>query len=689
MQQAFQPFCIRSDRIKPLCMDNCTGRRQTGKFIFLLGARRPASSVVSAAVGGAGRSACPVLIRGAPSSLSPHSRPDGAGVRRESRMNTISRTIASTQLAVAAGFSLFSVFQPAVAETAWQDEPVVVTANRTEQSAAAVPARVSVITRADIERSQAPDLVELLRLEAGIDIARNGGPGGQTSVFMRGANSNHVLVLIDGVRASASGTGAFTWEILDPSVIERIEIVRGPRAARWGSDAIGGVIQIFTRRADGVSAGIRYGSDNDRKATLAAGRQQGELPLDLVLSARKVEGFSAQNPRGFGFNPDDDGFENLSAATGGAADLAGGSLSWRGRIAAGETEFDQGVTDYRNWSWRFDYAGASRGPWQWQLGAATLRDRQETETAFGVDEVVTRRLQGDLLAERSLGDSTRGLVGVDAWRESGASRGQWNESRTNIGLFTGLEGTAGSAGYELAFRVDDDEEFGSELTGSAGLNWRFGERWRAFTSLGRAFGAPNFSQLYSPGFGGLFAGNPDLDPERSWSAEAGLDFNPTRGQRLTLSAYSNWIDDLIAFSGADFQAVNVAEARIRGLEFTHSAFVGSWTSRFNLTLQDPQDRDVGRDLLRRAGFKGNWVLGYAVNSRWNVDGELAHVGDRLDVGGARLASYTLINLRAAYRLRDHWNLEIRVDNLADRNYEPLVGFNAADRRVFVQLGWSS
>jgi len=599
------------------------------------------------------------------------------------------KNIAITRLAVAAGLSLVSVFQSAAAETAWEDDPIVVTANRTEQSAASVPARVSVITRADIERSQAPDLVELLRLEAGIDLARNGGPGGQTSVFMRGANSNHVLVLIDGVRASASGTGAFTWEILDPSVIERIEIVRGPRAARWGSDAIGGVIQIFTRRADGVSAGIRYGSDNDRKATLAAGRQQGELPLDLVLSARKVEGFSAQNPRGFGFNPDDDGFENLSAATGGAADLAGGSLSWRGRITAGETEFDQGVTDYRNWSWRFDYAGASRGPWQWQLGAATLRDRQETETAFGVDEVVTRRLQGDLLAERSLGDSTRWLVGVDAWRESGASRGQWNESRTNIGLFTGLEGTAGSAGYELAFRVDDDEEFGSELTGSAGLNWRFGERWRAFTSLGRAFRAPNFSQLYSPGFGGLFAGNPDLDPERSWSAEAGLDFNPTRGQRLTLSAYSNWIDDLIAFSGADFQAVNVAEARIRGLEFTHSAFVGSWTSRFNLTLQDPQDRDAGRDLLRRAGFKGNWVLGYAVNSRWNVDGELAHVGDRLDVGGARLASYTLINLRAAYRLRDHWNLEIRVDNLADRNYEPLVGFNAADRRVFVQLGWSS
>ena len=595
---------------------------------------------------------------------------------------------ASIGLAFVAGLSLVSVFQTAMAEPAWEDDPIVVTATRTEQSAMSVPARVSVIMRADIERSQDPDLIELLRLEAGIDIARNGGPGGQTSVFMRGANSNHVLVLIDGVRAAASGTGAFTWEILDPSVIERIEIVRGPRAARWGSDAIGGVIQIFTRRADGLSAGVRYGSEDDRRVTLAAGRQRGELPLDLTLSARRVDGFSAQNPRGFGFNPDDDGFENLSAATGGAAELGGGSLSWRGRIASGETEFDQGVTDYDNWSWRFDYVGASSGPWKWQLGAATLRDRQETQTAFGLDEVVTRRLQGDFLAERSLGDAAQWLVGVDAWRESGASKGQWDESRSNVGVFTGLEGTAAGTGFELSLRLDDDEEFGTELTGSAGLNRRLGDRWRAFASAGRGFRAPNFSQLYSPGFGGLFAGNPDLDPERSWSAEAGLDFTPVSGQRLTLSAYSNRIDDLIAFSGPDFQAVNVNEARIRGLEFTHRAIAGSWSSRFNLTLQDPQDRDAGRDLLRRASFKGNWVLGYAVNSRWNVDGELAHVGDRLDVGGVRLASYTLINLRAAYRLRDHWNLEIRVDNIADRDYEPLVGFNAPDRRLFVQLGWS-
>jgi vitamin B12 transporter len=578
--------------------------------------------------------------------------------------------------------------QQAPGATPWRDEPLVVTANRSEQPAATVPASVSVITRADIERIQPPDLLELLRLEAGIDITRNGGPGGQTSVFLRGSNSNHVLVLIDGVRVAASGTGAFQWETLDPAVIERVEIVRGPRAARWGSDAIGGVIQIFTRRPDGIAASARYGSDDDRRAVLAAGRQQAPVPLDLTVTGRRVDGFSAQNPAGFAFDPDDDGFENLSAATGGGVDVAGGSLTWRGRAAAGETEFDQGTSDYANWSWRFDYRRAGSGPWTWQVGLATLRDRLETATAFGESEVVTRRLQADLLAERGFGRAGVWLVGLDAWRESGVDRGAWDETRTNVGVFTGVEGRGGPLGYELSVRVDDDEEFGTELTGNAGLQWRIDARWRAFASAGRGFRAPNFNQLYSPGFlGGLFAGNPGLDPERSWSAEAGLRFRPSANQRLTVSAYSNWIDDLIAFAGADFRAINVNEARIRGLELRHGLTAGAWRSNIDLTLQDPEDRDAGRDLLRRAEFKASWALDYAPTQRWNVGGELVHVGSRLDVGGVKLASYTLVNLRSRMTLRENWHLELRVDNVTDRNYEPLSGFNAADRRVFFELGW--
>lgn len=575
---------------------------------------------------------------------------------------------------------------PLAAETAVEIDPIVVTANRTEQRTTDVPARVSVISRERIEASQAPDLVELLRLEAGIDLARNGGPGGQTSVFLRGSNSNHVLVLIDGVRVAASGTGAFTWEILDPAVVERIEIVRGPRAARWGSDAIGGVIQIFTRRPEGASARVAYGSDNDRSASMALGGGDESNSFDLSVAWRDVEGFSAQNENGFGFDPDDDGFENLSAAFGGRHAVGQGRFEWRGRVASGEVEFDQGLSEFDNSSLRIDYRPGTSGEWRLAFGGGVLQDDLETENAFGGNEVETRRLMIDAQAERSLG-SALWLIGADAWRESGESRGQWDEDRSNIGLFTGVTDGAGRLGWEAAVRVDRDSEFGTELTGNAALEWRFTDAWRGFASTGRGFRAPTFSQLYSPGFGGLFAGNPELDPERSWSLEAGLDWTPTERNLLTVSVYQNRIDDLIDFSGADFRAINIKEARIRGVELAHRYTADRLWSEASATWQDPQDLDANQDLLRRAEKKFAWSGGWRFAGGHRVGAELVHTGSRLDVGGVDLDSYTLINLTGAVALGDDWTAEVRIDNLADEDYEPLLGFNAPDRRVFVALAW--
>lgn len=572
-----------------------------------------------------------------------------------------------------------------VAETAIEIDPVVVTANRIEQRTADVPARVSVITRERIEAAQAPDLVELLRLEAGIDLARNGGPGGQTSVFLRGANSNHVLVLVDGVRVAASGTGAFTWEILDPAVIERIEIVRGPRAAQWGSDAIGGVIQIFTRRPEGVSARVAYGSDDDRSVSVALGAGNERNAVDLTASWRDVGGFSAQNENGFGFDPDDDGFENRSAALGGRHALASGRLEWRGRVADGEVEFDQGVSEFTNASLRLDVRDLAFGDWTARIGAGVLSDDLETENAFGGSEVGTERVQLDARGERVLSGMTW-LIGADGWREDGESDGQWDESRTSIGVFTGVEG-GDRLGWEAAVRADHDSKFGTELTGNAALDWRISGAWRAFASAGRGFRAPTFSQLYSPGFGGLFAGNPDLDPERSRSLEAGLDWRPGQRQLVTLSVYRNRIDDLIDFSGEDFRAINIKEARIRGIELAHRYSGDRLWSEASATWQDPEDLDADRDLLRRAENKYAWSGGWRFAAGHRLGAELVHVGERLDVGGVTLDSYTLVNLRGSIALGADWRAEVRIDNLADEDYEPLLGFNAPDRRVFVALAW--
>lgn len=589
--------------------------------------------------------------------------------------------IATGMLAVA---SLLVSGGHLAAQSAYEGEPVQVTATRSQQPLNDALAAVSVITREDIERAQAPDLLELLRLEAGIDIVRSGGPGGQTSLFMRGTNSNHVLVLVDGVRVSAAGSGGFTWEIIDPSIVERIEIVRGPRAARWGSDAIGGVIQIFTRLPDGAAARAAYGRYDDRQLSAHVGNGF----LGLNVAGRKVEGFSSQNPSGFSYDPDDDGFENLSVSARGDYQLGSGDLSWSARLADGDVEFDQGESDFLNYALRGAYRKASDGPWAWEASAAFYRDNLETDDGFSISDAATRRIQTGLQAERTIGRGTTWLLGADAWHVDGDTSDSFDHDRENIGVWTGLDGQRGDFSWETSLRADHDSQFGEALTGNLAGGWRMTERLRLSASLGRAFRAPSFSQLYSPGFDGQYAGNPELDPETSLSGELSLDWFGPGGHGLGLSVYHNEVDDLIAFSGPDFQAVNIERARIRGAELTYRFTSEHWRAESNLTWQDAENRTQDSALLRRADLKGSISLDRTFDNGGWLGTEIVHVGDRPDVG-TDLPAYTLLNLRAGWPLGAGLSLEGRVENLTDKDYEPVAGYNAARRAAFVALRWQT
>lgn len=562
-------------------------------------------------------------------------------------------------------------------------EPLVVTATRAEQSLGDSLAAVRIIDRDDIDRSQAPDLIELLRLEAGVDILRGGGPGAQTSLFLRGSNSNQVLVLIDGVRVAAAGTGAFAWEVIDPALIERIEIVRGPRAARWGSDAIGGVIQIFTRQSRGLMLRTGLGRYGDRKFGLAAGND------DWQISAayRQVDGFSAQNSRGFAFDPDKDGFDNQGLALRGRIPISVGELTLHARATRARVEFDQGESDVLNYSGGLDWRLTGPEQWIWTLSLATLRDRLETATAFGQSEALTRRLQLGAQAERPLGPGGQWLIGLDGWRESSVNRGVWSQDRNNIGVWTGISGSLGRLDHEASLRIDRDSGFGSAVTGNLSGGWRLSDIWRLQASLGRSFRAPNFNQLFSPGFSGLFAGNPDLDPERSLAGELGLlaQFGP--GQRLLLTGFESRISDLIDFAGDDFQAINIRRARIRGVELEQQWQAGAWLGRNQLTWLDAIDRDNDQPLLRRARYKAAAQLDYRFpNGGW-LGAEASYSARRFDIGQVRLDDALLVNLRAGWSLGRHWQIEGRLDNLTDRQDEPLIGFNGPGRALHVALRW--
>jgi len=563
-------------------------------------------------------------------------------------------------------------------------DPLVVTATRSEQTLTDTLTSMAVIDRELIERSQAQSLLELLRLQAGVDIVRSGGPGGQTSVFLRGANSNQVLVLIDGVRVASATSGLFQFENLPLEQIERIEIVRGPRASVYGSDAIGGVIQIFTRREITPTLRLGYGSDDQYQASVAAGWSGEQARVSGSLSWRDSNGFSAQNANGFSFDPDDDGFENFGASINGDVQLGGGQLQWLALVTDAEVEFDQGISDgtQQNYAlgYRFDH-----GRWQHQTRISYNNDDLDSDFGFFTTAFDSERLQFSWLSALRVDARLRLSAGVDAYQEWGADEGSFDNDRHNIGAFVLADWRHAGHAVDASVRVDEDERFGSELTGSVAYGYHLGERLQLHASYGRGFRAPTFNQLFSPGFGGQFAGNPGLEAETSDAFELGLRFSYQR-HRLNLTAFHQQINDLIDFSGPGFQAVNIAQAEVTGLELEYQFVHSHWLASASATLQDPRDKTNGSKLLRRPDEKLSLSVDRLFgNGSW-LGLELFYSGKAQDFG-ATLDDYVLLNLRGGWQLAEQWRLEARVDNLLDANYTQAAGFNTRDLAAFLGLRW--
>jgi vitamin B12 transporter len=543
---------------------------------------------------------------------------------------------------------------------------------------------MAVIDRELIERSQAQSLLELLRLQAGVDIVRSGGPGGQTSVFLRGANSNQVLVLIDGVRVAQATSGLFQFENMPLEQIERIEIVRGPRASVYGSDAIGGVIQIFTRREISPTVRLGYGSDDQYQASAAAGWSNDRAAISGSLSWRDSNGFSAQNVAGFNFDPDDDGFENLGANLNGHVQLGTGQLQWLALLTDAEAEFDQGVSDGTQQTYGLAYL-FGHGRWQHQTRLSYNHDELASDFDFFTTAFDSERLQYSWLSSVQIDGDLRLSAGVDAYKEWAEDRGSFDDNRHNIGAFILADWRRAGHAVDASVRLDDDERFGSELTGSLAYGYQFSETIQTHVSYGRGFRAPTFNQLFSPGFGGQFAGNPELEAETSDAFELGLRFEHQR-HRLNLTGFHQQINDLIAFSGPEFQAVNIAAAEISGVELEYQFAHPQWLIAATATLQDPKDKTNNSKLLRRPDEKASISLDRLFgNGSW-LGVEMFYSGKAEDFG-ATLDDYVLINLRGGWHLTEQWQLEARVDNLFDANYTQAIGFNTRDLAGFVGLRW--
>jgi len=575
--------------------------------------------------------------------------------------------------------------------------PVVVTASRIAETADEALASVTVITREELERRQVNTLAEALTGLAGVNSVSNGGRGTLSSLFVRGTESNHVLVLVDGVRIGRLSAGTAAFEQIPVSQIERIELVRGPRSSLYGSDAIGGVIQIFTRKGEGPAQlhfSTTGGSNQTAEVTAGVSGSYGTSTYSLTGSRLETDGIDACHSAVAGcftIEPDRDGYDSDSFSAqfghrfGDRAELQLTALR-----SKGEVEFDGSFTNQADLeqqvvgaSLRLDIAEW----WSLTLRGGNSKDESDSflNGAFSSRFDTSRDTLG-LQNDWVLADNLLLIAGYDYLEDELTSTTAFVvDSRDNHGWFGQLQGEWGAHSVTLGLRSDDNEQFGTHTTGNVAWGLRLSERMRLFASYGTAFTAPTFNDLYYPwGFG-----NPGLDPEESETLEVGLSGDTPWG-RWQANLYETRIDDLIELDGS-WVPQNTSEARIRGLELSGSGSFGPWQVSTAITLQDPEnhasnDPNSGNLLARRPERMASLDLDRAFG-QVRVGGTVRAQSHRWDdpANTRRLGGFMQFDLRAELPLGQHWLLQGKIENLLDKTYEPAAGYNSDDRAAYLTI----
>ncbi len=578
---------------------------------------------------------------------------------------------------------------PATLFAAESLDTLVVTATGYPASLDDALASMEVISAEDIQRSAATDITDLLKFHTGLETGRNGGPGQATSLFIRGTESDHNLIMVDGVPINSGSVGSAALQHIDPRNIERIEIYKGPRSTLWGSGAIGGVINIITRKADaGLSYGgsLEGGSDNTWRTNAYLGHSVDGLNLSANLSYQNTDGFPPLASASI-----DRGYENTSF------DLAA-------RLDAGVHRFSashwqtQGNNEYLNYfsnpldqdflnsrsslSWEADVSNL----WTSTVLLAHVRDHIDQNQSS--DSVHTDRTELSWQNKLHVSTADQLLLGIKASNEDVVARGGFSpyDIDTDILETWGQYDLRRGKHHAIAgIRYLDHEDAGSHVTWSLNYGYDFATGTRAWASAATAFRVPSANERFG------FGGNTDLEPEESTSYELGIRHQITRDQQLNAAIYRNDIDNMIQwvlvtppFFGFN---QNIAQVRIDGLELGYDYTNDVLSLHLGGNWQDPEDRSTGKRLLRRTEHSLNARVNYAWDD-WLVGADLLWSGDRKDFGGVTLGSYTLVNLNASYQFDKHWQLFAKLENAFDENYQLASGYNTQDRAGFLGIRYN-
>jgi vitamin B12 transporter len=630
---------------------------------------------------------------------------------------TAGRADARRYLLAALPLAALLLGDAALAQTAPSPKEVVVTATRVATDIEEVGSSVTVITADEIERNQQRTMVEVLQAVPGLHVVQLGGAGTQASLFARGANSNHALVLIDGLEANdpSAANGAFNFAHLMPENVERIEIVRGPQSTLYGSDAIGTVINIITRKGSGApSLTGRVEGGSFGTVSPAAGFQGafGRANVSANVSYFQTDGESitAKRVRPAGADDERDAYENLSASARlGVALGERGETSLIGRYVRSDADFDPTAEDPNaqiresHYFVRLEGKGSFLGG-LWEPTAALNFTRYDRATSNDPDSLAATssretntgfKHKAELQNDLHLSDINTLTVGVEAETESmrqttasdfggftiAGSTDDDVDARAvyvqdKITLFDRLSGTFG-------IRRDDHQSFGGKTTWRVTPVLRIPETGtRIKGSYGTGFRAPALFELFGftlNNFGGTFTGNPNLKAEESRGWEAGFDQAMMDG-RVKLGAvyFSSRTDNLVVCSITTCN--NTSDARTWGVEsFLTADIAPTVSTRIAYNYTRAEDAVLHSDLRRRPKHKTDVAVTWHPLAAARVTLAMESLGPQKDVdfftGGDRIrGGYTLFHLNGSYELNERYGLYGRVRNLLDRDYEAADGF---------------
>ena len=554
-------------------------------------------------------------------------------------------------------------------------DPIVVTSTLGPKTVGESLSSVTVISGDDIRRQQPHEFIELLESQPGVTVSGNGSFGKQTGVLMRGQASDATVLLVDGVRIRSATVGGPAWQFLPPQLLNRVEIVRGSRSSLYGADAVGGVVQAFTLPSQkGEQGWLEAGAGNFDSQQFGAGFSSvtDRTSVNLGINRFRTDGAPVID------GGSDKDYDNNSGVVSARHEFDNGvSAGFSALSAEGSSEFNGGDQDFR-----FQTAGVNlevpvTANWRTSLHLADARD--ELEVFGGFPGVFDTRTRSSRLENWLTYGSHEFVLGAEYLVDKVESSLDFEESsRSNEAFFGQALLNFGPADLHLSLRSDDNEAYGTEQTWGAGVGYSLDRHHRVRASAGTSFKAPSFNDLYFPGFG-----DPDLEPEEATSYETGVE-GRYRHWFWDVALYQSDVEDL-SLPSQD-QAGSVPEARLRGVELSGGWQQAGWSLKAAASLNDFENRETGRELIRRAERTvrvdldkqlGTWSFGTTLRAESHRYEDIFEFA-LMDTVRKRIAGFGVWDLRASKVFAPGWQASLTVDNVLDNEYATAKDFNSND-----------